>query len=119
MNAYGGHPERKTIAAYLARTAGAADMMWVNEHVQYCIRCYRIMAEERLPEPARAPFAVSAVSFPVRAPASSGRTQGIVSRLVRRLRPRHGVSQRVPEPPPLTAFARNLPTAAARPAAAA
>jgi hypothetical protein len=110
MSAYGGHPERKTIAAYLARTAGAADMLWVHEHLQSCIGCYRIMAEERFPEPCRAPFTVSTVTAPARAGKPGTLPQRIVGRLARRLLARHRAPQRVPEsPPPLTVFPSPFP----------
>jgi hypothetical protein len=108
MSAYGGHPGRKTIAAYLARSAGAADRLWLDEHLQHCISCYRIMAEERFPEPCRAPFTVSPALRPARSPAlrtaradePDGLPLRIMGRLMRRLRLRHRVPQRFPEPPP-------------------
>ena len=119
MSAYGGHPERKTIAAYLTRSAGAADMLWVNEHLEHCISCYRIMAQERFPEPRRAPFTVSPALRPARADQPDGLSLRLVGRLVRRLRLRHRVPQRFPEPPPpLPVLACSQP-AAIGPAAAA
>lgn len=102
MNGYGGHPERKTIAAYLARTCGAADTLWLDEHLQCCTPCYQILAAERLPVLRRLDFAVSAVPFPVRVrepsgigPARrSGITQLMTGKLVRKLR----LPGRVPQP---------------------
>ncbi len=52
------------IAAYLARTCGAADWIWLDEHLQSCTRCYRILAAERFR--GRPEFAVSAVPTPAR-----------------------------------------------------
>jgi hypothetical protein len=121
MSAYGGHPERKTIAAYLTRSAGAADMLWVGEHLEHCMSCYRIMAEERFPEPRRAPFTVSPALRPARADQPDGLPPRLVGRLVRRLRLRHHLPQRLPEPPPpvpVPVLARSQP-AAIGPAAAA
>jgi hypothetical protein len=83
MSAYGGHPGRKTIAAYLARTAGAADRLWVDEHLQHCIWCYRVMAEERFPEARRAPVTVCPVPAAAPARAPGGLSQRIAASLVR------------------------------------
>jgi putative zinc finger protein len=66
MSAYGGHPGRKTIAAYLARTCGAADQLWLDEHLRSCTECYRVMVDVRLPETGRVDYAVETVPVPVR-----------------------------------------------------
>ena len=77
MNAYGGHPDRKSIAAYVAHRCGAADRLWISEHLNTCTQCYRVFAAERLPEPGSLEFGVLAVPVPlkVREPGRHGVTE--------------------------------------------
>jgi hypothetical protein len=97
MSAYGGHPDRAAITAYLARTGGAADRLWVGDHVESCNSCYRIMAEERLPRPGRISyspaFARAAAPIPIRAREPGGVAHVLFGWLLRKLRLRPQVPQ--------------------------
>ncbi len=68
MSAYGGHPDRKEIRAYVTKRVGAADRLWISEHLQLCTSCYRTFAAEALPGEGQVNFAVSAVPEVVRVP---------------------------------------------------